>query len=60
MGKTARARKTVTPPPPPVQEVTVTRPAPAAWQAALDIADGNPKRLRVVDARTVLVLNQER
>ena len=39
------------------QPVTVTRPTPAVWRAALALADGDPTRLRVIDERTVLVAN---
>ena len=45
---------------PPAAPVIVTQaPDPAAWQEALIRADGNARRLEVLDARTVLVHNHE-
>ena len=40
-----------------VQPVKVTAVEPAAWETALQLADGDKRRLRVVDERTVLVRN---
>lgn len=40
-------------------KVTSIAPNPVIWQAALMLADGNVRRLRVLDSRTVLVANRE-
>jgi hypothetical protein len=40
-------------------KVTIITPDPAAWQAGLLLADGDVRRLRVIDSRTVLILNHQ-
>ena len=48
-------------PPParrPPGKVTATKVDPLAWQTALALAGGDARRLRVLDRRTVLVVNQ--
>jgi hypothetical protein len=39
--------------------VTTVRVSPVALAAALRLAGGDPRRLKVIDARTVLVRNPE-
>ncbi|MDP9432513.1 MAG: hypothetical protein M3P91_07345 [Actinomycetota bacterium] len=39
-------------------EVTVRRPDPAAWQAALTLADGDPRRITFAEDGTITVHNQ--
>lgn len=40
------------------QPVTVARVDPLVWAVALDLADYNPARIRVLDQATVLVRNR--
>jgi hypothetical protein len=44
---------------PPEAPVTVIRPNPVAWQAALHLADGNPRRLSVQPDGSVMVDQQK-
>jgi hypothetical protein len=41
----------------PAEPVEVTRVHPDAWALAVELADGDIRRLRVIDARTVLIRN---
>jgi hypothetical protein len=57
---TARKRRSMPKPgdkPPPSGPVTVITVNPAAWDKALELADGNVHRIRHVDENTLLVCN---
>lgn len=40
------------------QPVTSIQVIPAAWATAKQLADGDYQRLRIIDGRTILVLNR--
>jgi hypothetical protein len=56
-GRSSQIGRSQAPTPPAAAPVEVTRVHPDAWALAIELAEDDIRRVRVVDARTVLVRN---